>query len=110
VNRETSREFASLAIESLKRGAELIDRGPKTPGEWAELANTPALSEREREVILRRLAGHLLAHGLDPELVLRLMEAYDTACNWPSLGLDRVAELVGWVVERETEKLRGGRS
>jgi hypothetical protein len=102
--------FARLAIETLERGGELIKRGPRTPEEWSELANTPALSERERELIMRRLAGHLLAHGLDPELVLRLLEAYDTACNWPSLGLDRVAELVGWVVERETEKLRGERS
>jgi hypothetical protein len=102
---ELRRELARVAIDVIREDAELIERGAKSREQWGRLANAVAPSEAQRDLQLRRLAGYLVAHGSDPELVLRLLECWDAAHNAEPLGLERVEEVVRWVADREADKL-----
>ena len=82
----------------------LLTSRARTPGHWARLARTPVYGKARRQTIAR-LAGRLLADGVDPEIVLALMQAQNTARARPSLRSATVVETVRWMMSRELEKL-----
>ena len=83
-------------------------RGSATPpAEWARLVNGGApLGERNNATA--RLAGHLLARGVDPHVTLGLLVAWDAKRNRPPLGEAEVTKTVASIVRREARKLAGG--
>ena len=54
-----------------------------------------------RKIVLRRLAGHLIAKGVHPGVVLGLLEAFDAARCRPPIGDAAVGEVVRWVAREE---------
>jgi len=112
------RHYAAM-LERVERGYEGADEaedGPRAldvylltssargPGHWARLARTPVKGKARRQMIAR-VAGRLLADGVDPEIVLALMQAQNTARARPPLRTATVVETVRWMMSRELEKL-----
>lgn len=85
----------------------LARRKRLAPGEWAELAGMEGRTEAQRVRVVSRLAGHLMKKGVDPGLVLRLLQSWDVSRHTDPLGLERVEEIVAWVADREASRLRG---
>ena len=78
--------------------------GQRRPlSEWRDLVRDGAL-EGERNVRTAQLAGHLLAHGVDPFVTLELLVAWDVHRNRPALGGDEVTRTVSSIAEREARK------
>lgn len=71
---------------------------------WTEILTLRRLTEGERNDRLTRLAGHLLAHGLDPGVVLGLVLAVDTTRCTPALGSAEVERIVASIAGREARK------
>jgi hypothetical protein len=85
----------------------LIDQKRLSPEQWAELSGLEGRNQAARNRIVFRLTGHLMRKGLDPGLVLHLMQSWDITRHIEPLGLERVAEIVDRVAEREAARLRG---
>lgn len=76
------------------------------PDEWVRIVRHGA-DLGERNTTAARLAGRLLAHGLDAHLVLALVETWDERRNRPPLGAAEVAKTVRSIAAREAAKLEG---
>lgn len=74
-------------------------------GEWRELA-TGGAAKGARNDSAARLAGHLLARGVDYFVCLELVCAWNRRRNRPPLPDDEVARVVRSIAQRELEKLR----
>lgn len=95
--------------ESLRDGARKVLVAPegeaRTRGEHYGRLAFPMVDGHGRRGRLRTLAGHLFAVGVDPLLVLALLQAQNlTRCS-PPLHPAEVEELVRWVARREAGKL-----
>jgi hypothetical protein len=83
--------------------------GKRAPGrrrpvsEWRELA-CEGVSEGARNSATARLAGHLLAHGVDAQVVLQLLLAWNQRRCKPPLPDTEVARVVISIYGRETAK------
>jgi len=97
-------EEADEDVDAPRDELYLLASRARTPGHWARLARTPVKGKARRQMIAR-LAGRLLADGVDPEVVLALMQAQNTARARPPLRSAQVAETVRWAMARELEKL-----
>ena len=62
---------------------------------------------RGRRRALARLGGHLLARGVDPLLVLALLQAQNLVRCTPPLHPEQVEDVVRWVAAQEAERLEG---
>jgi len=82
----------------------LLTSSARTPGHWARLARTPVKGKARRQMIAR-VAGRLLADGVDPEIVVALMQAQNSSRARPPLRSAAVVEVVRWVMAREIERL-----
>jgi len=71
--------------------------------EWRDLAAN-GVQEGARNDSCARLAGHLLARGVDPFVTLELVAAWDARRNRPPLGADEVAQVVRSIARRELER------
>jgi hypothetical protein len=74
-------------------------------GEWRRLA-AEGVAEGQRNERTAQLAGHLLARGVDPYVVLELVAAWDER-NRPPLGRDEVIRTVDSIARREVRKWTG---
>lgn len=102
---ERGYEEADEDVDAPREGdVYLLTSRARTPGHWARLARTPVYGKARRQMIAR-LAGRLLADGVDPEIVLALMLAQNTARARPPLRSATVVETVRWAMAREVEKL-----
>ena len=81
-------------------------KGRVPVGKWTEILTLRKLTEGERNDQLTRLTGHLVAHGLDPDVVYGLMLAVDTTRCAPALGSSDVERIVGSITGRELRKRR----
>jgi Bifunctional DNA primase/polymerase, N-terminal/Primase C terminal 1 (PriCT-1) len=72
---------------------------------WRDLAAN-GVSEGARNDSCARLAGHLLARGVDPFVCLELVTAWDQRRNRPPLGADETAQVVRSIARREAERWR----
>ncbi len=70
---------------------------------WRDLAAN-GVSEGARNDSCARLAGHLLARGVDPFVCLELVVAWDGQRNQPPLGADEAAQVVRSIARREAER------
>ena len=68
-------------------------RAGRSLGEWRSLAREGA-SEGQRNNTAASLAGHLLWHGVDPQVVLELMLAWNRARCRPPLPEDEIVRVV----------------
>jgi hypothetical protein len=75
------------------------------PAEWAGdiCAGAPLGT---RNVTCARLAGHLLARGIDPAVALALLEAWDERRNRPPMGSREVERVATSIARREASQLR----
>ena len=74
--------------------------------EWRELAANGA-TEGARNQLTARLAGHLLARGVDPFVTLELVLAWNTRRNRPPLPDGEVARTVESIARKEAAKWTG---
>jgi hypothetical protein len=79
--------------------------GPRPVSEWRELAAS-GRSEGSRNDSAARLAGHLLAHAVDPYVTLHLLEAWDAHRNQPPLGSREIMRVVESIATREARRVR----
>lgn len=87
---------------------ELVTDDPAPQGHplthWRELART-GVREGERNTTIASFAGHLLWRGVDPEVVLELLQCWNAARCEPPLSAEEVARTVASIVrlhERQT--------
>jgi hypothetical protein len=73
---------------------------------WRELAANGA-TEGARNDLTARLAGHLLARGVDPFVALELVLAWNARRNRPPLADREVARTVESIASREAAKWTG---
>jgi hypothetical protein len=74
--------------------------------EWRELAASGAI-EGARNHLTARLAGHLLARGVDPFVALELVLAWNLRRNRPPLADSEVTRTVESIARREAAKWTG---
>ena len=52
-----------------------------------------------------RLAGHLFRHGIDPAVVLGLLQAWNSTCCTPPLDPAELHRVVNRIAAREAQRL-----
>jgi hypothetical protein len=88
----------------LARAVRAAGRPRHTLADWRRLVSD-GVAEGERNNTLASLAGHLLWHGLDPEVALELLFAWNRVRCRPPLPDDEVAQVVR-SIERLHERER----
>jgi len=68
-------------------------RARRTLGDWRQLVRD-GVSEDERNTTIASLTGHLLWHGVDPQVALELMLSWNRVRCRPPLDDDEVARVV----------------
>ena len=101
--RATPAYLHRLTNALLDEDAERIEAEHLDDDGWADLAWTPARGERRRQAVLR-LAGKMLAGGVDAALVLALVDAWNESRCTPPLSDREVDGLVRWVIRRDAER------
>jgi hypothetical protein len=106
---ESGREYMWLAAPNgtlpvLPREPRPRRREPVPVEDW--IAAVRGVPEGQRKHTLCRLAGHLLAKGVDPHLVRELAQLVN-ARNQPPLPARDVDRVVDWVAGAELRKRRG---
>lgn len=95
----------SVALINSERTYQAVVTAPaKTPRDWAKIARTRVTGARRAKTVAR-LAGKLLAGGVDGELVVELMRAQDRYRCDPPLGGAEVERIVRWAASREADRL-----
>jgi len=74
-------------------------RAGRSPEDWRRLVRD-GVAEGERNATVAALTGHLLGHGIDPEVALELMLAWNRIRCRPPLAGDEVAQVVASIPRR----------
>ncbi len=82
--------------------------GARSPQEWRGRIGS-SIPEGRRNDSLARMAGHLLAHGIDPHVALDLMLSLNATHCRPSLPELEVLSIVASITNREIAKRLWGR-
>jgi hypothetical protein len=77
---------------------------PIPSDEWAQLTRQPIEEYRDRAAL--RIAGHLFRHSCDYQLVLGLLQTWNTAWCKPPLGYYELKKHVDYVADREAARIR----
>jgi hypothetical protein len=113
---EPYRKGMELAVEEvnaaggvLGRKLELVVRDDNgNPGDAVRVAEEllvrEGVAEGARNATIASLAGHLLWHGVDPEVVMDLLLAWNRARCAPPLEDDEVARVVASIVRLHQEE------
>jgi hypothetical protein len=86
-------------------GAERTRRG-HSPGHWRRLVRE-GVEQGERNNSVASLAGHLLWHGVDPEVVMELMLCWNRARCRPPLDDGEVAHVVASITRLHEDREPG---
>lgn len=78
----------------------------RAASDWRDLARNGA-TEGARNNLTARLAGHLLARGVDPSVALELTLAWNRTRNRPPLSDDEVTRTVDSIARKEAAKWTG---
>lgn len=70
---------------------------------WSRLTRQPIAEYRD--MAAAKIAGHLLRHSCDPQLILGLLHTWNTAWCKPPLGYHELNNIIGRVANREAERI-----
>jgi Bifunctional DNA primase/polymerase, N-terminal/Primase C terminal 1 (PriCT-1) len=96
-----------IALAALPRWLLFAGRGPRTRrslADWRQLVHA-GVPEGERNSTIASLTGHLLWHGVDPEIVLELLLAWNRLRCRPPLDDDEVARVVASITRLHEAKI-----
>jgi hypothetical protein len=95
--------IAAAPAWMLERLTERPSGRARPTSEWRALAAN-GVAAGARNHACARLAGHLLARGVDPFVCLELVTAWDAHRNRPPLGADEVSQTVRSIARAEARK------
>jgi len=100
------RDVDLAGLRSERAYQAVVTAPARAPRDWAKVARTRTTGPRRRKA-LAKIAGKLLAGGVDGELVVELMRAQDRYRCDPPLGDAEVERIVRWAASREADRLEG---